>query len=526
MPLTFRQNRAPAHCLGPFGGMFWLCLLLSWPVFPLGAQTPVATAPVDGRSLSATVCATCHLYPAPELLDRTAWAKEVLPKMRQMMGLVSTDYTNLPGGLLLQKLRPFPAQPLVSETDWQAITNFYLATAPASLPAIQPPKVPAEPRPYLQGTRSAWRETAPAVSLIRIDPFAKRLYVADALSRQLLFFGARGQLLGGTQLDKPAVHLLPRTNGLYLTLIGDLYPSDEPEGEVVFYGHPKAGQVEKKVLLKNLHRPVHTVLTDLNADGREDLAVASFGNNLGHFSWYENQGDDRYLEHRLIDRPGAIASEAVDLDRDGRLDLVVLLAQAWEGIYWLRNEGAGKFKEIPLLQWPPVWGSTSFQLVDFNGDGALDILATNGDNGDFSNIRAPFKPYHGVRIFLNDGQQRFTEHYHFPVNGAYKAIAADFQGKGRYDIAVSSFFPDFTRRPEESLIMLVNAGSGKWQPTALPEGAWGRWFVMDAGDLDGDGRPELVTGSYPQGPGLIPKQVFESWQQHNAPVLIFRSRQE
>jgi hypothetical protein len=199
-----------------------------------------------------------------------------------------------------------------------------------------------------------------------------------------------------------------------------------------------------------------------------------------------------------------------------------MMAQAWEGIYWLKNEGSGRFKEMPLLQWPPSWGSTSFQVVDLNGDGFLDILATNGDNGDFGTVRAPLKPYHGARIYLNDGHLHFTEHRHFPIQGAYKAIAADFSGTRRLDIVVSSFFPDFAHHPEDSLTLLVKQSDGEWLPVVLPEGQWGRWFVMDAGDLDGDGVPELVAGSYPQGPGLIPKKLFETWQERNAPLVILR----
>lgn len=438
------------------------------------------------------------------------------------MGLDSIDYTKLPGAKLLEQQRPFPSRPLVSPEDWAAISKYYLTDAPQKLSPVTSLISEVVSGAGLRGSRTAWREKSPAVSMVQIDPFAHRLYVADAISRQLLFFNSRGELQGATQLDKPAVHLTPRTNGFYLTLIGDLYPSDEPKGEVVFYGAPKAGAVEKKVLLKNLHRPVHTLITDLNNDGKEDLVVSSFGNNLGRLSWFEQREPDQYEEHVLIDRPGAIASEAVDLDKDGLKDLVALMAQAWEGVYWLRNEGSGRYKEIPLLQWPPSWGSTSFQLTDLNADGYPDLLVSNGDNGDFGTIKAPHKPYHGVRIYLNDGHQHFTEKFFLPVPGAYKAVAADFRGTGRPDIAISAFFPDFEDEPVDSLILLTNDKGDGWKPSRIPEGAWGRWFVMTAGDLDGDGLPELITGSYPLGPGRIPKVVYESWQKNNAPLLIFR----
>ncbi|HEY1171385.1 MAG TPA: FG-GAP-like repeat-containing protein [Verrucomicrobiae bacterium] len=503
--------------------ILWACLACIGHVqgqVPGPLETASKSPALEARTLAQSACSTCHLFPEPSTLDQSSWKHEILPKMRKMMGMEPFDYEIAPGGSLLKQKRPFPAAPAMSEKEWQNLVRYYLSEAPAAMEAA-PTALPAAPRPPLRGEYSAWRADSPAVSLIKIDPSNRRLYVADALSGNLLFFDDRGRLGGGIQLNQPVVHMALSTNGFFLTSIGSLYPSDEAKGEVVFFGSPKAGPVEKKSLLKNLHRPVHTLVTDINRDHREDLVVCSFGNNLGNLAWFENRGDGSYAEHILIDRPGATMTQAIDLDKDGREDLVVLMAQAWEGLYWLQNQGNGVFKEIPLLQWPPTWGSSSFQMADFNGDGHPDVLTTNGDNGDFSGI-APLKPYHGVRIYLNDGQNRFALKYFLPLNGAYKAIAADFRTTGRLDIVVSSFFPDFQKAAAKSLVYLYNEGNGDWKPVTMPESQWGRWFVMDAGDLDGDGRPELATGSYPQGPGFIPKTIFESWRKESSPVVIFR----
>jgi len=480
------------------------------------AENSAAAELAHGASIAKVACATCHVFPPPELLDQAAWGLEILPKMHQLMGFESIHYDRLPGGKLVQAQRPYPETPLIGEDDWMAVVRYYLANAPSRLP-IPERATPATRTDFQSATSSVFKDAEAVITAVKIDPAEKLLYIADAQAKALFVLDAQGKQLAATGLEKPAVHLNPTANGIYITMIGRLYPSDEPEGEILFIGKPGAAGARTRVLLDKLHRPVHTVVTDINEDGREDLVVCSYGNILGRYSWFENLGGDKYEEHVLIDRPGAIASEAVDLDGDGRRDLVVLMAQAWEGIYWLRNTGKG-FETVPLVQWPPSWGSTSFQLVDFNGDGRLDLLVSNGDNGDFGKVPAPMKPYHGVRVYLNDGKQQFTEKFFYPLNGAYKAMAGEFLQKGRLDIAAISFFPDFEHSPWESLVYLENKGAIQWQAATLPESRWGRWFVMDAGDLDGNGQPELVAGSFLKGPGRVLKADLEQWRAHQAPV--------
>ncbi|WP_431214812.1 FG-GAP-like repeat-containing protein [Puia sp. P3] len=90
-----------------------------------------------------------------------------------------------------------------------------------------------------------------------------------------------------------------------------------------------------------------------------------------------------------------------------------------------------------MLRWPPSYGSSYFELADFNGDGFADIVYTCGDNADFSPV---LKPYHGVYIYLNDGHNSFRPWYFFPINGCYKAVARDFDGDGDLDLAAIAFF--------------------------------------------------------------------------------------
>jgi hypothetical protein len=143
-------------------------------------------------------------------------------------------------------------------------------------------------------------------------------------------------------------------------------------------------------------------------------------------------------------------------------------------------------------------------MDDFNHDGFPDIVYTCGDNADFSVV---LKPYHGVYIFLNDGHWNFSQRYFFPINGCYKAMARDFDGDGDLDLAVISFFADYQKQPEEAFIYLENKGDFNFMPHSLPAGQRGRWITMDVGDLNGDGKPDILLGNFSIAPSFIKPKV-------------------
>jgi hypothetical protein len=176
-----------------------------------------------------------------------------------------------------------------------------------------------------------------------------------------------------------------------------------------------------------------------------------------------------------------------------------LFAQGEEGIFLFINKGKGRFEEREVLRFPPAYGSSSFELADINGDGYPDIVYTCGDNADYS---AVFKPYHGVYVFINDGHNRFSQTFFYPVDGCYKALARDFDGDGDLDLAVIAYFADYIRQPDEGFVYLENEGRMRFKPYTVPAARVGRWLTMAAGDVDGDGRTDLVLGNFSLGPAL------------------------
>jgi hypothetical protein len=259
----------------------------------------------------------------------------------------------------------------------------------------------------------------------------------------------------------------------------------------------------------------------LLGDDRQELVVCSFGNTFGRLAWYSRNGPCSYAEHAIVDRPGAVSLRILDVDHDGKLDLVVLMAQAKEGVFLYRNKGGGEFVEKALIEQPPVWGYAYFELADLNGDGHLDILTANGDRGDFE---CPPRKYHGIRIYLNDGHWNFREAFFYPMNGAYKCMAADFDGDGDLDIAAISFFPDYDKSPEESFVYLENQSGLKFAAHTFPDCYRGRWLTMDSGDLDGDGDLDVVLGGVYKTPFRASAALLRRWQTEGPSLLILRNQ--
>ncbi len=474
-----------------------------------------------GRDLAQKYCAACHLFPEPELLTKTAWIHHLQPEMAKWLGLERVDYEGMPDGKILQEAGLFPPSPILSEEDWFAIWDYYRAAAPSRpAPQINKPKVQLGLKQF-RVKKINPHQGAPMTSLVKIDPQRKRLYAGDAFGGALFELNPAGEVTGRMRLDGAPVSLVTKDSGLYVALIGRVFPSDALEGSVVWVPR-EPGREQPRTLLERLRRPTDAVVIDLNQDGREDLVVCSFGNRLGRFSWFEGRERGGYEEHVLLDRPGAVRSEVRDFNGDGRPDILVMMAQAREGLYLFLNQGQGRFKMETVMEMPPAWGFAGLEVVDFNQDGRLDLVVANGDNGDFA---LPVKNYHGLRIYLNDGKNHFTETFFYPMHGAYQVVARDFDGDGDLDLAAIAFYPDFEQERPESFVFLENKDGMKFEASTCAESNVGRWLVMDAGDLDDDGDVDLVLGSFVRGPTTVPvpQALRDRWRTEGAVLLLLEN---
>jgi len=240
---------------------------------------------------------------------------------------------------------------------------------------------------------------------------------------------------------------------------------------------------------------------DFNADGKADLAVASFGwRKVGRVSVLENKTTNydqpSFTEHMVDPRPGSIHAIPTDLNGDGHLDLVVLIAQQFETVMAYLGTGAGfEFTPREIYTAPhPNWGSSGIELVDLDGDGDKDVLYTHGDTFDDQII----KPYHGIQWLENTGTFPFVEHRLADLPGVFRAQAGDLDGDGDLDIVACAFIAGGSNLDESampSLVWLEQVRPGIFERRTLERTA-PRHATLDLADVDGDGDLDIVVGNF------------------------------
>lgn len=471
-----------------------------------------------GRRLAADYCQSCHLLPDPGLADSRDWEQGILPAMGPRLGIFSFKSKDYPSAKYDPSVSRsfYPSRPLLTKDQWQDILDYYGAVSPDSL---QPQH---RDRPIRYGLHLFSTRTSPDPHGLPVSAFVgidsttpeKQIVVGSMLPGALLRYDRSLRLTDSLPVKGAVVDML--FDRQLVCNIGNINPNNGRLGSVSRVKTDSQGKMRLDTvpLFDKLARPVQLLSADLNGDGRTDYVVCEFGNLSGDLSWMENTGKGSFVRHVLRAAPGAIRAYVQDYNHDGLPDLWVLFAQGDEGIFLFTNTGRGTFRQEQILRFPPIYGSSYFELDDLNHDGYPDIVYTCGDNADFSPI---LKPYHGVYIFLNDGRNKFRQAWFYPLNGCYKAIARDFDGDGEPDIATISFFADFVHQPEEGFVYFRNIGHLHFQPYTIPEAKLGRWITMTAGDLDGDGKDDLVLGNFSVGP--TPKNASVNWKK--GPLFLF-----
>ncbi|HEX3935282.1 MAG TPA: VCBS repeat-containing protein [Puia sp.] len=476
----------------------------------------------SGKALAATYCGSCHSLPDPSLVNKVSWERGILPEMGPRLGIFRFGTQRYQSAIHDPAIGPsfYPFSPLLADWQWQNIIDYYSGMAPDSMPP-QPPHRPIDTTLSLFEPVKPQRivNRSPITCFVGVDTTSGRRQIVSGglFPGELYVYDASMHITDTVRFRGGVVDMHVRGDTGIACNIGNLNPNNGKLGSVdrFWYDAQKKLVIDTVPFLKDLARPVEVLGADLNGDGRTDYVVCEFGNLKGALSWMEAEAGGGYVRHVLRAQPGAIKAYVEDANHDGRPDIWVLFAQGDEGIFLYLNKGGGRFEEQRVLRFPPVYGSSYFELADMNKDGYPDIVYTCGDNADYSQV---LKPYHGVYIFLNDGKNHFAQSYFYPINGCYKAMARDFDGDGDLDIATIAVFADFKRQPEEGFVYLENEGGMDFRPFSLPAAKAGRWLTMDVGDVDGDGKIDIVLGNFALGPTLTRSGI--DWKQGPAVLLL------
>jgi hypothetical protein len=279
---------------------------------------------------------------------------------------------------------------------------------------------------------------------------------------------------------------------LVIAALGVLMPNNNRVGSVIVLENDGRQHFTPHVLADHIARVADARAADFDGDGDLDVAVAGFGYDDGETSWLENMGGWRFAQHVLLRLSGPINAIAADINGDHFTDIVALVSQEWEEIWAFVNDGRGRFTQ------KMIWGSTNqdfgsswISLADMNKDGTLDIVYSNGDAFDYAPPNS--RPWQGVQWLENKGNLQFLFHRIADLQGASSPQAADVDGDGDLDLVVVSANSDWNDPTAPSLLWLENNGRMEFTKHRIASSPT-HLITLAIGDLDGDGKPDLVTG--------------------------------
>ena len=216
----------------------------------------------------------------------------------------------------------------------------------------------------------------------------------------------------------------------------------ENKGNWKFESHP----------LLNLSGTIHTPVRDMDGDGDLDI-VALVSQEWEEVYVFENDGHGQF-KTRLIygstnEDFGSSGISVVDLDLDGDPDILYTNGDAfdyippgprpWHGVQWLENKGDLKFQYHRIGDFP---GAYFANAVDVDKDGDLDISVVSSFNK-WDDPKAQ-----SMIWFENNGKMGFTPH-DLASDPTHLLVldTADMDGDGWVDFVTGGMhaYPPFDR---------------------------------------------------------------------------------
>ena len=205
-------------------------------------------------------------------------------------------------------------------------------------------------------------------------------------------------------------------------------------------------------ILQSLSGPIHTPIVDIDRDGDLDI-VGLVSQEWEETYIFENDGKANFKPHLIYGSTnedfGSSGISMVDLDQDGEMDILYTNGDAfdyippgprpWHGVQWLENKGDFKFEYHRIGDFA---GAYFANAVDVDNDGDLDIVVVSA----FNNWTDP--QAQSMIWFENDGKMGFTR-YNLTSSPTHLLVldSADMDDDGWVDFVSGAFhaYPPYDR---------------------------------------------------------------------------------
>jgi Bacterial Ig-like domain (group 3)/FG-GAP-like repeat len=225
---------------------------------------------------------------------------------------------------------------------------------------------------------------------------------------------------------------------------------------------------------------------DINGDGKLDIVAPT---SSGDIAVFLGNGDGTFQAAKLSSAGSVLQIALADVNLDHKLDVFV---SGNAGVGVMLGNGDGTFQPLGSIDTTVV---VSIGTADLRGDSKPDLVTLTGTPTSST-----------VQVYLGNGDGTFQAPVSYSAGGKYPVamLVADANNDGRPDVLVAECPPSqyecyvsrtgVFRAGKGEIAVLLGSG-GILQKAQLYQTGGKEVVSVALGDLNNDGRPDLISGN-------------------------------